>query len=69
MARPSPLTIADLPVWEIEPPQRVTAELTPREAELINRLRSIPSDAAYVAVVDMVVAMAEFHNRQHSAGV
>lgn len=52
--------IADLPIWE--KPARVTAKLTVREAEIVNQLRSIESDEAYVAIAEMFSAMLKLHH-------
>lgn len=60
-------TIADLPIWDNEP-DRIQAELTGREVEVINQLRTIKSDDVYVAITDMVSAMVEFRARQAAAG-
>lgn len=57
-------TIADLPIWETEQPERHDVELTRREVQVINHLRSIKNDDDYVAMMDMIEAMVEFKNRQ-----
>ena len=60
-------TIADLPIWQVEPPQRHDVELTTREVAVINHLRSIESDETFTTVVDMIGAMVTFYNRSKKA--